>query len=275
MMKRVIMAAAMLLCLCLLTACTTSEPQRFNVGTLGTAGTAQTQTSTNTQQDNWDDSYDPRVEEDGYAGDPDAWAGDLATPEPATPTPAPTVRGEYAGATPVPIDPIDKPTPTQVPPLAAFSYKTYEATKLGLSFDGPAGWIVDASDDSYYTIQNPNAAVNYAATLTVHAEKVSKQSTEGELKTVVKNMLNAIGANSLVVTFEPSNTASRTLLDASGVYANYTAVLEGGIEISGRVHATCVEKTLYTVHIHAPKAYWTEYKDGVYDKLRDTIKITK
>lgn len=275
MKKRVTMALAMLLCLCLLTACTTSEPQRFNVGTLGTAGTTQTQGNTTAATDDWDESYDPRVEEDGYAGDPDAWAGDLATPEPATPTPAPTVRGEYAGATPVPIDPIDKPTPTAVPPLPDFSYKTYEATKLGLSFDAPVGWNVDDSDANYYIIQNPVAAGNYYATLTVHAEKVTSQYSESDLKTIVKNMLNAIGASESVVEFSPSNTAPRPLLEASGIYANYTAVLSDGTEISGRVHATCVEKVLYTVHISAPKAYWNDYKDEVYDKLRHTIKITK
>ena len=52
------------------------------------------------------------------------------------------------------------------------------------------------------------------------------------------------------------------------------------MRIRGRVHATCVEKVLYTVHLTAPADYWDltgdgDYKDGVYDQLRHTIKITK
>lgn len=272
MKKRLILVLALLLCLCVLTACQTSEPQKYTVKTSG-GTTSQQQTAPNTQQQP-EENYDPLAEEDDYAADPNYWAGELATPAPATATPAPTIRGEYAGATPVPIDPIDKPTPTQVPPLPAFSYKTYEATKLGLSFDGPAGWLVDDSDANNFVIQNPVTGL-YPATVTVYAGKVNRQYSESDLKTEVKNMLNAVGSAAAVAKYEPSSTAPRTLMDAKGVYANYTAVLEDGTEISGRVHATCVEKVLYTVHISAPKPYWNEYKEQVYDKLRDTMKITK
>ena len=41
-----------------------------------------------------------------------------------------------------------------------------------------------------------------------------------------------------------------------------------------RVHAACLDKVLYTVHITYPRAYTETYKEGVYDKLRDTIKLT-
>jgi len=273
MTKRWILALAMLLCLCLLAGCQTSEPQRFNVKTSGTnAGQSQQTQQTTTNEDN----YDPLAEEDDYTGDEDYWQGQqLATPQTAAPTVAPTIRSEYAGATPVPVDPIDMPTPTPVPPLGEFSYKTYDATKLGLSFDGPTGWLVDESAADYYIIQNPNAAVSYPATLTVHAEKVSAQYSENDLKTVIRNMLNAIGQSAELAEYSPSNTASRPLLGATGIYANYTGVLDNGVEIAGRVHATCVEKVLYTVHITYPREYTEGYKEQVYDKLRDTIQITK
>ena len=271
MKKRLILALALILCLCVLTACQTSEPQKFTVKTSG--GTSQqTQGTTTTQRH--EDTYDPLAEEDDYTGDVNYWAGDLATPVPATATPAPTIRGEYAGATPVPIDPIDKPTPTAVPKLPDFTYRTYDATKLGLSFEGPNGWVVDSSKSNEYVIQNPSTGI-YPATLTIYAGKVNSQYNESSLKNEVQNMLNAIGADASVTKFSPSYTDSRTLLDAKGVYANYTAVLADGSEISGRVHATCVEKVLYTVHLSAPKAYWEQYKNQVYDKLRETIKITK
>ena len=68
-------------------------------------------------------------------------------------------RQQYAGASPVVIDPIDKPTPTPLPPIT-FAYQTYNATKLHLSFDAPAGWIVDDSaSDTYILTQPANEAV--------------------------------------------------------------------------------------------------------------------
>ena len=45
--------------------------------------------------------------------------------------------------------------------------------------------------------------------------------------------------------------------------------------MAGRVHATCVNKVLYTVHVSYPKAYTDTYKEQVYDHLRDTIMITQ
>lgn len=287
MKKRWIVALALLVCLCLLTACKTSEPEKFQVKTLPTSGSTGNTGSTGAAGTTdgsvlvGDEYMDPLAEEDDYNNYDDSnWMEELPTAQPATPTPAPTIRGEYAGATPVPIDPIDKPTPTPVPPLAAFTYRSYEATKLGLSFEAPAGWTVDSSDPAYYSLTNTSGSLNYQAQLVLHAEKVSVQYSESELKNAVKSMLNAIGASEVVVEFSPSDTASRPLLGATGVYANYSATLSNGARIRGRVHATCVEKVLYTVHLSAPADYWdlegeNDYKDGVYDKLRDTIKITK
>ena len=246
MKKRWLMALALLVCLCLLTACKTSEPDKYQVKTQ-TSGQQQTAGATGSTGNKvlvGDEYMDPLAEEDYNNFDDSDWMEELPTAEPPTPTPALVFRGEYAGATPVPIDPIDKPTPTAVPPLAAFSFKTYEAT------------------------------------LTLHAEKVKSQYSTSDLKTVVRNMLSAIEAQDVVVEFSPTNTASRDLLEADGVYADYTATLAGGVRIRGRVHATCVEKVLYTVHLSAPADYWDltgdgDYKDGVYDKMRHTIRITK
>lgn len=283
MKKRLLVALAMLLCLCLLTACQTSEPQKYQVknnpdpvANTGDAGNAA-QNPGDVLID--DEYYDPLAEEDGYVID-DSWLEELPEQPTTPPTTAPTIRGEYAGATPVPIDPIDKPTPTPVPPLAAFSYTTYEATKLGLSFEAPAGWKANTDDPAYYVLTNPASNVNYRAELTLHAEKVSSNYSENDLKNVVKAMLNAIGATDVVVEFSPTNTASRDLLDAKGVYADYSATLQGGVRIRGRVQATCVEKTLYTLHLSAPADYWDlegdkDYKDGVYDKLKKTLTLTK
>ena len=44
---------------------------------------------------------------------------------------------------------------------------------------------------------------------------------------------------------------------------------------AGRVHAVCVDRVLYTIHITAPRAQWNDYKEKVYDHLKDTLTITK
>ena len=51
----------------------------------------------------------------------------------------------YAGATPVPIDPVDLPTATPKPELT-FTYDWYTASKLGISFRSAVGYDDTAAD---------------------------------------------------------------------------------------------------------------------------------
>lgn len=271
MKKQWILVLAMLLCLCMLTACQSDEETtRYDVLTDSNLGSVTADEKKPAQQPEGDE-YDPRVEEDNYV-----WEVYTPVPQVETRTPAPTVRSEYAGATPVLIDPIDKPTPSPVPPLN-ITYKTYDATKLGLSFEGPAGWRVDDSAANSYTIQNPDMAIpDYAATLTIRAEKVDAQYTKKQLEDVVEGMLDAIDQDPSLKSFDGTDTASRALLGKDGVYANYDGVLSTtGRKIAGRVQAGCVDKVLYTIHITFPVEYEDEYIDKVFHHLRDTIKITK
>lgn len=277
MKKRLMLALMLILCAALLCSC--GEKKKYDVGTTQNQGAQQTQ---QTQQDLGnqpavpeEDGLDPLAEEDDYADEPEYWNAELPTMEPATVTPAPTVRSEYAGATPVVIDPIDKPTPTPVPALTV-SYTTYDATNIGLSFEGPAGWKKDDSASDAFVIQNPTptTVIDYPATLTLRAEKVSTDYTANELKSIINSMLDAIETAGFEE-YNPSQTASRDLLGKSGVYANYTGTMLDGTKVAGRVHAVCVDKTLYTIHLSAPQAQWNDYKEMVYDKLRDTLTIVK
>ncbi len=268
MKKRWILALMLVLCVCILAGCQGKETPRYNVKT---AGDTQQQSApvTNVPAVNEED-YNPLVEEDSYTGDDNYWAS--ITTAPPVVTAAPTVRSEYAGATPVLIDPIDKPTPTPVPPLS-FTYQVYDATKLGLSFEGPAGWTKDDSMADTFIIQNPDSSVDYYATLTIRNEKVSGKYSTKQLETVIEGMLDAIGTAGFDE-YDPSSTASRNLLGQKGIYGNYTGTLTTGAKIAGRVHATCVDNVLYTIHITYPYAYRDTYIDNVFHHLRDTIKIT-
>ncbi len=265
-MKRLLMALVLLLCAALLCACTGDDGTRFNVFT----GDGQQSQSANNGSGQSYEGYDPTQEED-YAQE----YPELDVPEVpvVTNTPVPTIRGEYAGATPVVIDPIDKPTPTPVPKLAV-NYTVYDATKLGLSFEGPVGWIKDDTGSDVFMIQNPDGNIDYAATLTLTKQKVNSDYSTNNLKTVVQSLLDQIGTASFE-DYNPSRTDTRELLGKTGVYANYDGVLIDGTEIAGRVHAVCVDKVLYTLHLTAPAGQWNDYKEMVYDHLRDTIKITK
>jgi len=263
MKKRLMLALMLILCAVLLASC--GETKRYDVLSTNDGGNQQNQQNPALTED---DTYDPRVEEDSWT------APVLPTQAPVTPTPAPTVRSEYAGATPVVIDPIDKPTPTAVPALGTITYTAYDAIKVGLSFEGPAGWLKDDTAADTFIIQNPNARIDYPATLTLRSETVSRDYTSSDLKSVINSMLSAIG-NAGFEDYEPSQTANRDLLGKSGVYANYSGTLEDGREVSGRVHAVCVDRVLYTIHLTAPKAQWNDYKDKVYDHLRDTLTIIK
>ena len=266
MKKRLMLALMLLLCAVLLASC--GEKQKFDVLTAQNNGSQQTQQNMGNQaaQNQPDQAEEPVNDID--------WT-EAVLPERHTPTdtPAPTVRSEYAGATPVVIDPIDKPTPTAVPKLAV-TYVAYDANKLGLAFQGPAGWTKDNTSSDTFIIQNPNTRIDYPATLTLHAEKVNADYSTANLESIVRGMLDSIG-DADWDDYNPSQTAPRTLLGKNGVYANYDGVLADGRQVAGRVHAVCVDKKLYTIHLTAPAGQWNEYKELVYDKLRETLTIVK
>lgn len=179
----------------------------------------------------------------------------------------------YAGATPLPLDPIDMPTPTPRPKLT-FEYQTYEATKLGLKFDGPVGWIVDDSANDTFTLTEPEKRDNYTAFMTFYKVPVNKQYTASDMERAVNDMLENIKSTNFSNDFKPSYTASRTLIGHDGVYANYEGTLVDGTRVRGRVHVTCIDKVLYSLHMSHAAAYNTEYLQN-HAKLRSTIALTR
>ena len=104
---------------------------------------------------------------------------------------------------------------------------------------------------------------------------MGSQLSKTDLKDQIEGMLATIKGGANIKSFSPSKTAERTLMDNAGIYANYTAVLEDGTQIAGRVHATCLNKVLYTVHLTYPRAYTETYIDTVYATLRKTLNITQ
>ena len=208
-----------------------------------------------------DGTYDPSQEEGG--DQEEVVAVNAATA-------APVMQSEYAGATPVLIDPIDKPTPTPLPALT-FTYNTYEAKALGLTFEAPAGWLPDDSQPDTYTLTNPDPSMDYAAKLSIRVVPVSKNYTKNELIKEVKGTLDTLAGEGFKK-FDRSNTAGRKFMNVDAIYANYTATTTENVKVAGRIIIACANKSLYILHVSYPQGYTKTYVDNVYDKFRHTVK---
>lgn len=251
-------------------------------------------------QINFDDpQYNPEAEEGGqeeeiYVTIPQA------TPEPVE-TPVPFQASEYAGATPAPIDPINKPTPTPVPKIEYkdSDYVTYTATELHLSFDGPAGWILEGPTSwepgsdimDTYTLTDPNMSLDYQAQIRIREVPVNKQYTNGELDKEVKaardSIRSALGFSkfdnydlasyNFIKVQDASSTAEKpkySFIENRGRYTRFKGTLkENGAKVAGRVIANTHDKTLYILAATYPGGELQEAFENVYRKVRDTLII--
>ena len=178
----------------------------------------------------------------------------------------------YAGSTPIPLDPIDMPSPTPRPELV-FAYVPYEVASLGVKFEAPAGWVPDESVNQTYTLSEPEQQMKdgQLGVLQVFAVPVTKQYSESDLKSEVNQRLNTLSATNFVQ-WKPSLTASRYLMGGKGIYANYSGTLANGVEVGGRIHVTCIDKVLYCLQITYPYGYKDDYL-GVFSQARSTLKL--
>lgn len=266
MIRKISMVIVLCVLLAVLSGC--AAPQIYNVATQKPLDQVQSATPSPTpegvQGDDGSNYADDAINEEGK-GDAGADAAVQQVSSLAYP---------YAGATPIPLDPIDMPTPTPRPKLA-FSYQVYESTKLGIKFEGPTGWNADDSVDDMFTLTEPaeQQKEGYTAFITLSKTPVSKDYNSSDMIKYVKDALTTIGATNYF-DFRPSSTAERTLIDHPGIYANYEGTLVGGVRVRGRVHVTCIDKTLYVVHLSHPAGYNTDYLQN-HAKLRDTLALTK
>ena len=276
MWKKRILCLVLVLCAALvMTACQQKETFPTTDALPLAQPTAETQDQQNifgdtpvpqTDIDFDDGSYDPTQEEGGS----DEM---LFMTDESVVTPVPTMNSEYAGATPVLIDPVDKPTPTPLPNLT-FTYVTYDVPSLHLSFEAPSGWLPDDSASDTYTLTNPDPSMDYPAKLSIRVVPLSKNYNKNELTKEVKGALDTLGSDGFLK-FEKSNTAGRKFLNSDGIYANYTGTTTDGVKIAGRLIMACVNKMLYILNVSYPQGYTKTYVDSVYDKFRHTVKITE
>lgn len=175
----------------------------------------------------------------------------------------------YAGASPVPLDPIDMPTATPRPALA-FTYTAVSAESLGVQFEAPQGWMMDTTTPGTVVLMDPQMYDGYNATMTVTVSSVASSYKLADAKKEVTAYLAALGKGySSWKTFE---IASRTLLGKDGYYNNYRGELPDGTVVRGRVMVALLDgNKIMTVHMAAPGWYNESYMNVV-SHFRDTLK---
>lgn len=252
---------ALLLCVVLAVLAGCASPQYFPTVTQAPPANNNTVNATAVPTDVPQESFDPAAEE--QQGDNTADAAQDQTS---------TEAYGFAGATPLPLDPIDIPSPPPRDKLT-FTYQTYDVTKLGVKFDGPAGWTVDDLADDTFTITEPEKRDNYAAFISIRKTSVNKQYTVSDMEKEVKDVMDTIGSTNYTV-WQPTYTAERTLMDQAGAYADYSGTMVDGTRVRGRVHVTCIDKVLYIIHMSHAAAYNSDYLKN-HAKLRATMALTK
>lgn len=186
-------------------------------------------------------------------------------------TSAETTVYPYAGSTPIPLDPVDMPSPTPRPSLS-FTYVSYTSYGLGVTFEGPAGWQVDESQNQMMILSEPSGQIKdgQQCIITLSAEPVSSNYSESDLKSHVKQRLDTIYTSDMS-DYSPSLTATRYMMGQKGVYANYTGTLLDGTEVGGRIMYVCMDRVLYGLEIIYPLGYKEDYLN-VFGQIRQTIK---
>ena len=180
-------------------------------------------------------------------------------------------RSVYAGATPIPLDPIDMPTATPKPVLPPFTYGAVTADKIRLNFEAPVGRYIDTSADDAITLTDPNAVDGFNASLTLRLYPVANTYKLADVRTDLKNTLKELGQYNFS-SWSTTEMASRTLLKKDGYYADYHGTYYNGIAIYGRVMMALLDNhQIVMMHLVCSDGYFNSSYKAVVNHVRDTL----
>lgn len=181
-------------------------------------------------------------------------------------------------ATPVAVDPIDKPTPTPIPD-PNYWYEAYENAGMGISFSIPGTWLLNPNTNQDTTIQfvEPKSERmekdGYQTRLTVEKVNMGLSQTASDAKDRLESTLAQL--ESTFTSFTPGQPASTTIGNAKGYYCYYKAEYNDGTKtysMRGRIAIVAHEKALYQVRITTPQS-WYSYYENVFRKVRNSFKF--
>ncbi len=205
------------------------------------------------------EGYNPSLEEDPHVPITDVLANEDGS-------------ALHAGSTPIPLDPVDMPPPTERPDLT-FTFATYTATNLGITFESVAGYLVDDSQPDIYVLTEPPEMKkeNYSVVFTFSKTAVTNNYNVNNLKTDLRTFATDLGKVNYQE-WRVSDTAERTLLGKPGAYITYRGVLFDGTIVRGRVHMALLDNNrVLSIHYTGPGEYNTDYTD-VFSRIRSTLK---
>ena len=181
-------------------------------------------------------------------------------------------------ATPVAVEPIDKPTPTPMP-KPSFIYDTYESDALGISFSIPYTWLLNPNTNHDTTIQfvEPKSERmekdGYQTRITIEKYNMGLTQTAADAKARLETTLDELAAS--FTTFTPNAIDSASFGEGKGYYCYYRADYNDGTktyEMNGRVIIVAHEKALYQIRLTTPRD-WYSYYNYVWREVRSSFKF--
>ena len=182
-------------------------------------------------------------------------------------------------ATPVAVDPIDKPTPTPAP-TPDYMYDTYTSNSMGISFSIPYSWLLNPSTNQETTLQfvEPKSEMmepdGYQTRLTIERFSAGLNQTAADARTRLESVLTEL--EGMFTTFKANDIATASIGGASGYYCYYRATYNDGTKeysMRGRVAVVAHDKELIQIRLTTP-SNWFSYYNHVYRQLRATFKFT-
>jgi len=214
----------------------------------------------------------------------------LPTQEPVlTPSPIPVTDGgslidfsvvqpANPAASPIAVDPIDKPTPTP-PPQPNYVYETYTSSQMGISFSIPYTWLLNPNTNQETTLQfvEPKSEMRdeggYQTRITIEKVNMGLDQTAADALANLESTLKELELR--FTSFKANETAARSIGDANGHYCYYRAEYNDGTKnytMRGRIIIVAKGKALYQVRITTPSG-WYSYYENVFRKLCATLKF--
>ena len=181
-------------------------------------------------------------------------------------------------ATPVAVDPIDKPTPTPSP-TPNYMYETYTSDSMGISFAIPYSWLLNPSTNQETTLQfvEPKSEMmepdGYQTRLTIERFSAGLNQTAADARTRLESVLTEL--EGMFTTFKANDIATASIGGASGYYCYYRATYNDGTKeysMRGRIVIVAHEKDLFQIRLTAP-SNWYSYYNFVYRQIRQTFKF--